>query len=216
MAYMDTGLEKFTSIHDRLAIEMWICLQETDKPKWMTIGKTSLIQKDPKKEPPKKLRTDLVPTDNMEKLTVQNREEIHDPLISRRLFPKEEKGCFKRAQGTWEFVYVDELILKDSKVRQICNYGVDWLHEDLWYGPTKLDNRRKTYKISDEFIKFIENTTKNWIQELVAGWKSLAKVKIQGGIFQGDALSPLIFVIAMFPLKHILGKYKSGYKLHNS
>ena len=32
MAYMDTGSKKSTSIHDRLAIEMNRCLEETDIP----------------------------------------------------------------------------------------------------------------------------------------------------------------------------------------
>ena len=58
----------------------------------------------------------------------------------------------------------------------------------------------------------IEETMKNWGVELTAEWKGLAKVEIQKGIFQGNALSPLIFVIAMKPLNHILQKYTSGYK----
>ena len=49
--------------------------------------------------------------------------------------------------------------------------------------------------------------------ELTAGGKSLAEVKFQRGIFLGDALSPLIFVIAMMPLNHILRKCTAGYKL---
>ena len=38
----------------------------------------------------------------------------------------------------------------------------------------------------------------------------------QKGIFQGDALSPLLFVIAMMPLNHILKKCTAGYKLSKS
>ena len=41
----------------------------------------------------------------------------------------------------------------------------------------------KMYKISDEVMKFIENTTENWRVELTAGRKSLTEVKIQTGIF---------------------------------
>ncbi len=49
--------------------------------------------------------------------------------------------------------------------------------------------------------------------ELTAGGRSLAKTKIQRGIFQEDALSPLLFIIAMMPLNHILRKCTAGYKL---
>ena len=46
--------------------------------------------------------------------------------------------------------------------------------------------------------------------------KSLAKLKIQRGIFQGDVLSPLLFVIAMMPLNHILRKCTARYKRSKS
>ena len=57
---------------------------------------------------------------------------------------------------------------------------------------------------------------KNWRVELTAGGKSLAETKIQRGIFQGDTLSPLQFIIAMMPLNHILRKCTAGHKLSRS
>ena len=36
---------------------------------------------------------------------------------------------------------------------------------------------------------------KTWREELTAGGRSLAEEKVQRGIFQGDALSPLLFII---------------------
>ena len=71
----------------------------------------------------------------------------------------------------------------------------------------------KMYKISHEVINFIEQTMKTWKIELTAGGRSIAETKIQRGIFQGDALSPLLFIIAMTPLNHILRKCTAGYKL---
>ena len=47
---------------------------------------------------------------------------------------------------------------------------------------------------------------KIWNVELIAGGKTLAGVKIQREIFQGDTLSPLQFVIAMMPLNEIFRK----------
>ena len=63
---------------------------------------------------------------------------------------------------------------------------------------------------------FIEQTMKTWRVEQTAGGRGIAETKIQRGIFQGDALSPLLFIIAMIPLNHILRKFAAGYKLSRS
>ena len=77
-------------------------------------------------------------------------------------------------------------------------------------------NSIKMYKISDEVINFIEKTMKTWRVDLTVGGRRLAEAKIQRGIFQGDALSPLLYIIAMMPLNHMLRKCTAGYKLSRS
>ena len=57
---------------------------------------------------------------------------------------------------------------------------------------------------------------KTWRVELTAGRRSLAETKIQRDIFQGDAQSAFIFIIAKMPLNHILRKFSAGYKLNRS
>ena len=77
-------------------------------------------------------------------------------------------------------------------------------------------NCLKKYKISNEVINFIDKTMKTWRVELTAGGRRLPEAKNQRGILQGDALSPLLYIIAMMPLNHILRKCISGYKLSRS
>ena len=56
----------------------------------------------------------------------------------------------------------------------------------------------------------------NWKVELTTGSEILAEVKIQRDIFQGHALLPLVFVIAMMPLNYILRMCTGCYKLLRS
>ena len=53
----------------------------------------------------------------------------------------------------------------------------------------------------------------NWQTELTSCGESLAKVNIRREIFQGDNLSPLLFVICIIPLTHVLRKAKERYTL---
>ena len=64
----------------------------------------------------------------------------------------------------------------------------------------------KMYRIPDGIIMSTEKTREDWRAKLTARGRSLAQVKIQRGIFLGDALSTLLFIIAMMPLSHILRK----------
>ena len=87
---------------------------------------------------------------------------------------------------------------------------LEYLKKGIWYVPQSwIINYLKMYKISAEVINFIEKILR--IMELTAGGRSLAK--IQRRIFQGNALSLLLFIIAMMPLNHILRKYTAEYKL---
>ena len=46
---------------------------------------------------------------------------------------------------------------------------------------------------------------------LFSGKNKLGKVNIRRGIFQGDSLSPLLFVVALIPITIILRTVKQGY-----
>ena len=131
------------------------------------------------------------------------------------MFPDEQKGCRKGSRGTAELLFIDLHILNESKKKR-KNLAMAWIDYKKAYDmlpQSWILDCLKMYKISHEVINFIEQTMKTWRVELTAGGRSVAETKIQRGIFQGDALSPLLFIIAMMPLNHILRKCTTGYKL---
>ena len=151
-------------------------------------------------------------------LTTQIREEIYYSLTSHSLFPDEQKGCCKGSRGTAELLYIDQHILNESKTERI-NLAMAWIDYKKAYAMVTqswIINSLKMYKISHEVINFIKKTMKSWRMELTAEGRGLVEANIQRGIFKGDALSPLLFLIAMMSLNHILRKCTAGYKLSRS
>ena len=70
--------------------------------------------------------------------------------------------------------------------------------------------------VADNRSHLLSKSMKNWQTILMAGNEELARVLIQRGIFQGDTLSPLLFVIGLVPLSHTLWKVNAGYQLGKS
>ena len=149
-------------------------------------------------------------------LTVQIREKIYCSLISRGIFPDEQKGCRKRTRGKEDLLYLDQHILNESKMwrKYLAMTWIDYKKSSDMVSSSWILHCPKMYKISDQVVQ--KKAMQTWRVELTAGGKSLTEVKIQRGIFQGFALSPLLFVIAMMPLNHILRKYTAGYNLSKS
>ena len=106
-----------------------------------------------------------------------------------------------------------QYILKERKTRR-KNVAMAWLDNKKTYDIVPQNwiiDCLKMYKISDKVIKFIMESRKIWKVEMTAGGKTLAEVKIQRCIFQGNGHSLLLIVISMVRLilfRRCLGGYK--------
>ena len=161
------------------------------------------------------LQTHNLPTDDMENINNPNKR--RDLLLANKpqIVPWGAERVLQRILRHSRVTLTDKLILNESKTRRKkSSYDLDWRQKGLWYGSVNLGNNLpQIYKILHEDINFIDKTMKTWRVELTAGGRSLADAKFQRGIFQGDALSPLLFIITLMPLNHILRKCKDGYRL---
>ena len=56
------------------------------------------------------------------------------------------------------------------------------------------------FGIAENVRKFLADSMNSWKMKLISSGEYLGTVNIRRGIFQGDSLSPLLFVISMIPL----------------
>ena len=69
------------------------------------------------------------------------------------------------------------------------------------------------FGVAENMRKVLERSMDDWKVELTSGGQMLGTVNIRRGIFQGDSLSPILFVLALIPLSLILRDVKAGYDL---
>ena len=145
------------------------------------------------------------------------REEIDYSLTNYGLFPDEQKGYRKGPRGAGYLLYIDQLILNESKIRW-KNLSMAWIDYKKTHGMVQqswkinsqnVQNIRWSHKLYRENHENLENGIVSRRKKL--SWKEGPQRK-----FQGDARSPLLLIIAIIPLNHKLRKYPAGYKLSSS
>ena len=68
------------------------------------------------------------------------------------------------------------------------------------------------FGVAENVSTFLIGSMANWKLELTSCGQSLGDVDVRRGIFQGDSLSPLLFVLCMIPLTLILQEAKACYE----
>ena len=72
------------------------------------------------------------------------------------------------------------------------------------------------FEVAKNIKSLLVNSMEKWKVMLCSGNSELGAVGIKRGIFQGDSLSPLVFVLALIPLSLILRKAKVAYEFLES
>ena len=129
--------------------------------------------------------------------------------------PEEQKGCKRSSRGKKNQLLVDKTILADCKKRH-KNLMMAWIDYKKAYDMVPhswIIECLGLYGISNRIISFLKRAMTNWNVQLTSCMESLGTVNIRRGIFQGDSLSPLLFIICMIPVTKVLRKVQIGYAL---
>jgi hypothetical protein len=208
-------IKKLTSLHDHLARLYQKSLEE-GCPAWMTEGRTVLLQKDVQKGTVVENYRPITCLPTMWKLLSGIvSDEIRSHLQRNKLIPIEQKGCMPNCRGTKDQLLTDKAIIRNCKRRK-TNLSMVWIDYKKAFDSVPhswLIECMRMLKVNGDLIHFIKEGMSKWRTELTSGGLTLGKVPIRRGIFQGDALSPLLFVMAMIPISTTLRRMKKGYEM---
>ena len=105
-------------------------------------------------------------------------------------------------------------MLRDCK-RRSTNLAMAWIDYRKAHDTTPhswISECLEVFRVAENTKNLLVNSMNKWKLELTYNGGSLGSVEIRRGIFQGDSLSPLLFVLCMIPLSLILRKVKFHYE----
>ena len=205
-------IKKWTSLHERAAFQSNKILNGNKQlPDWLTYGQTVLCQKDcTKGNAVDKYHPISCLTLIWKLLTGIMPEYLCSFLEEEKILPEEQKGCKRNSKGTKYQVLVNKAVLRDCK-RRITSLAMAWADYRKPYDmipPSWISEYLELFGVAANTKKFIVNSMNKWELELTSIGVSSGNVEIRRGIFQGDSLSPPLFVLCMVLLSLILRKVK--------
>jgi len=207
--------KRFRSLHAPLTKALQDCLDSGDIPEWMVKGRTVLIQKDSAKGT---VASNYRPIACLplpwKLLTGIFADKIYDHLMVNRLLPDEQKGCRKGSRGTKDQLLIDREISRDVKRKKRC-LSMCWIDYKKAYDmvPHSWILEMLRVGVAGNVEKLLSKSMADWKTVLTSNGEVLGEVAINRGIFQGDSLSPLLFIIIMMSLSILLRREDLGYKL---
>ena len=145
-------------------------------------------------------------------------DQIYAHLDQEKLLPEEQKECRKGSRGSNDLLYIDRAVIKEVKSRN-KNLAMAWIDYKKTYDMVPylwIIECLDLFIVAENIKSLLVNSMEKWKVMLCSGNPELGEIKVKGGIFQGDSLSPLGFVLALIPLSLILRKGKASYEFSES
>jgi len=206
--------KRFPSLHETITAALQECLLSGDVPEWMVKGRTVLIQKDPAKGSAASNYRPIACLPLMWKLLSGIfADKIFGHLLDANLFPEEQKGCKRKSRGTKDQLLIDKAILKEVRAMK-RNLSVCWIDYRKAYDMVPhswILEMLDLVGVAGNVSGLLRTSMENWRTVLTVNNEVLGEIDINRGIFQGDSLSPLVFIICMIPLSILLRRENLGY-----
>ena len=142
-------------------------------------------------------------------------DDLYQHLHQSSMLPDDQKGYRKESRSKKDQLVIDRAILRDCRQRK-TNLAIAWIDYMKAYDSVLHSWILESLDLvgaADNVKRLMRESMESWKTQLTACGKDLGEVFIRRGIFQGDSLSPLLFVIAMLPLSSVLNESGAGYQL---
>ena len=142
-------------------------------------------------------------------------DKIYDHLMVNKVLPDEQKGCRRRSRGTKDQLLIDKMILREARTKKrfLSMAWIDYRKAYDMVPHSWIKEMLGLVKVAGNVQRLLAGSMGNWKTVLTSNNEVLGEVDIRCGIFQGDSLSPLLFIIAMMPLSILLRRENKGYAL---
>ena len=209
-------IKHFKQLHDRIASQLMHCLSNAEVPDWMTVGRTFLLIKDHSKGPlPGNFRPITCLPAMWKLFTGLLADSIYRHLDRNNLLPDEQKGCKKKSRGCKEQLLIDKLILKNCKRRK-RNLAMTFIDYKKAYDSVPhswILSCMTMCGVSPTIVNLFDASFRQCHVDLTLGNNCIGNIKINRGLFQGDSVSPIHFIISLIPLSILLNNLNVGYSL---
>ena len=187
-------------------------------PAWVTKGRTVLLPKSRLTHDPKQYRPITCLTTTWKALTGIIASKIENHLNQYGIVAEEQLGASRGSCGPKHHLMINKSIL-ELALRNKRNLSMLYVDYQKAYDSVPhgwILEALRIYKVSSVIVNFLEKTMVNWCTDLFlyfeGGVIEVSGVQIRRGIFQGDSLSPLLFIIALNPLSTLLNRRCRGFK----
>ena len=213
-------LKNLDGLHASLAESLNKCvIDPAQTPLWLVTGKSTLLPKNNQTMLAKNYRPITCLSTTFKTLTGIIATRIESHLCENNILSQEQQGGRRGSYGTKQQLLINKTVLEHAiKFRR--NISVTYYDYAKAYDSVPHEwiiETLHTYKISSIIINFLKWVMPMWNTKLVLRHKNgileVNNIQICRGIFQGDTLSPLLFIIAINPVSYLLEKSPYGYKM---
>ena len=190
-------------------------------PDWIVQGRTTLLPKSNKTTDASQFRPITCLLTYWKCLSGVISDKITKHLNESSILHEEQQGGIKNSYGTKTQLIINKTLVEDAirKRKDLSMVYIDYAKAyDSVPHQWTLDIMA-AYKINPIIINFLSAAMKLWKTDLYlyyeGGCVLVKGVHFKRGIYQGDSLSPLLFIISINPLSLLLNRRCQGYYLND-